>query len=169
MIGFKAYVYDGAETARGILAALRAEKPHFDRIGEIAEVSRQKDGTIAIHSTWAQDDGATGKALGAGAVAGALAGALLSAMFSPPAVPFGAALGGSLGAGFGAVHGLSLADPRLEDFASALDRDTSALILVAEEEALAHFEPPGGYLIQSTLSAKDIEALRRAIVRAEPV
>ncbi len=58
-------------------------------------------------------------------------------------------------------------DPRLDDFAASLERDTSALILVAEGPTLTDFgvavEPFGGELIETNLDEKDINALRKTL------
>jgi len=58
-------------------------------------------------------------------------------------------------------------DPRLDEFAASLTNDTSALILVGEDETLAEFvtgvEPFGGRIIETDLDEKDIKALRKAL------
>ena len=58
-------------------------------------------------------------------------------------------------------------DPKLDAFAAALDKDTSALILVGEEATLLDFatavEPFGGEVIDTNLDEKDVEALKKAM------
>ena len=51
----------------------------------------------------------------------------------------GAAVGGSMGAMFGLADQIAFEDPRLEEFAASLTKDTSALVLVGEKVTLADF------------------------------
>lgn len=80
-------------------------------------------------------------------------------------------MGGSLGAMFGAADEIAFDDPRLDDFAAALDYDTSALVLVGDETTLADFvsavEPYGGKIIETDLNEDDIKALKKALKKAE--
>jgi len=75
-----------------------------------------------------------------------------------------------MGALFGATDEIAFDDPKLDDFAASLDKDTSALILVGEEATLADFasavEPFGGKVIDTGLDEKDIKALRKALKKA---
>ena len=79
----------------------------------------------------------------------------------------GAAVGGSLGGLFGLSADVAFDHPGLDDFAAALDKDTSALVLVGEEATLADFgaavEPFGGEVIDTTLDEKDVKALKKAL------
>jgi len=79
-------------------------------------------------------------------------------------------MGGSLGAMFGAAGEIALDDPRLDDFAASLAKDTSALVLVAEEPTIADFAtavtPFGGKVIETNLNESDIKALRKAYKKA---
>ena len=126
-------------------------------------VSRSNLGFIRIHSTWAQDDSAVGVGTGFGALTGALLGMLLG----PGGALAGAATGGSLGALFGVTDEIAFDDPRLDDFAASLKKDTSALILVGEAVTLADFttavEPFGGTVIQTNLNENEVNALRKAL------
>lgn len=76
----------------------------------------------------------------------------------------GAAMGGSVGAVSSASSEVALDDPRLDDFAASLAKDTSALILVGERASILDFtsavEPFGGTVIETNLDEKDIKALR---------
>jgi len=67
----------------------------------------------------------------------------------------------------GASDEVAFDDPRLDEFAASLTNDTSALILVGEDETLAEFvtgvEPFGGRIIETDLDEKDIKALRKAL------
>ena len=49
-------------------------------------------------------------------------------------------MGGSMGGLLGLSADLAYDDPALDDFADALDKDTSALVLVGEEATLADFD-----------------------------
>ena len=76
-------------------------------------------------------------------------------------------MGGSMGAMFGAADEIAFDDPRLDDCATALDKDTSALVLTGEEVTLADFvsavEPFGGKIIETNLNEDDVKALRKAL------
>ena len=130
----------------------------------MAVVSRSKHGHLRVNSTWGQDDQA-GKGLGWGVVAGGLMGALAG----PGGAVAGATLGGYVGAVAGAGVELALENTTLEDFAASLERDSSALILVREEETLGDFlsavEPFGGELIETNLDEKDVKAFADRVLR----
>ena len=166
MVVFKAFVFNGKRTAGKALATLEDHTPVYPWVDDAAVVSRSKLGIIRIHSTWAQDDSAVGAGTGFGAVTGGLLGALLG----PGGAMAGAAVGGSLGATFGIAGELAVDDPRLDDFAASLTKDTSALILVAEQATIADFTsavtPFGGKVIETNLDEKDIKTLRKALKRA---
>jgi uncharacterized membrane protein len=167
MYGFKAFVFDGKRTAGKAFDTLEDYTPAYVWVDDVAEVSRNKHGSIRVHSTWAQDDSDVGAGLGFGAITGGLIGMLLG----PGGALAGAAVGGSLGALIGATDEVAFDDPALDDFADSLNNDTSALILVGEEATLADFvsavTPYGGKTVQVDLSEDDIKALRRAMKRSE--
>jgi uncharacterized membrane protein len=166
MYGFKAFVFKGRKTASDALATLEDHMPVYPWIDDAAVVSRSKLGFTRINSTWAQDDSAVGVGTGLGAVTGGLLGMLLG----PGGALAGAAAGGSLGAMFGIAGEIAFDDPRLDDFAASLAKDTSALVLVGERPTLADFtsalEPFGGKVIETALDDKDIKALRKALKKA---
>jgi uncharacterized membrane protein len=163
MVVFKAFVFNGKRTAGKALDTLEDHMPVYPWIDDAAVVSRSKLGFIRIHSTWAQDDSAVGVGTGFGAVTGGLLGALLG----PGGAMAGAAMGGSLGATFGVAGEVAVDDPRLDDFAASLAKDTSALILVAEQATIADFTsavaPFGGKVIETNLNGDDVKALRKAL------
>jgi len=167
MYGFKAFVFDGKKTARKAFYTLEDYTPEYNWIDDVAEMSCSKHGAIRVHSTWAQDDSEVGAGTGFGAVTGGLIGLLLG----PGGALAGAAVGGSLGAMFGAADEVAFEDPRLDDFAAALDNDTSALVLVGEETTLGDFvsavEPFGGKIIETNLNEDDVKALRKALRKAD--
>ena len=163
MYGFKAFVFNGKKTAGEALDTLEDHMPSYTWIEDAAVVSRSKFGIIRIHSTWAQDD----SAIGAGTGVGALTGGLLGLLLGPGGALAGAAAGGSLGALFGVTDRIAFDDPRLDDFATALGRDTSALVLVGETPILADFvmavAPFGGKIIETDLDGDDVKALSKAL------
>ena len=166
MYGFKAFVFDGKRTAGKALEALEDHMPVYPWIDDAAVVSRSKLGIIRIHSTWAQNDSAVGVGTGFGALTGALLGLLLG----PGGALAGAAVGGSMGALFGVSDEIAFDDPRLDDFAASLVKDSSALILVGEAITLADFttavEPFGGRIIETNLDENEVNALRKALNKA---
>ena len=163
---FKAFVFQGRRTAAKALETLEDRTPVYPWINDAAVVSRGKLGFTRVHSTWAQDD----SAIGAGTGFGALTGALLGCLLGPAGALAGAATGGSLGALFGVADEVAFDDPRLDDFAASLVKDSSALILVAEPTTIADFTsavtPFGGKVIETNLDEKDIKTLRKALKKA---
>jgi len=72
-----------------------------------------------------------------------------------------------VGALFGVSDEIDFDDPRLDDFAAALAKDTSALVLIGEAATIADFTaavlPFGGRIIETNLDEKDIKALKKAL------
>jgi uncharacterized membrane protein len=166
MYGFKAFVFNGKRTAGKALDTLEDHMPVYPWIDDAAVVSRSKLGFTRIHSTWAQDDSAIGVGTGVGAVTGGLLGMLLG----PGGALAGAAAGGSVGAMLGVGDEIAFDDPRLDDFANSLAKDTSALILVGEKASIADFtsavQPFGGKVIETNLDDKDVAALKKALKKS---
>ena len=98
---------------------------------------------------------------------GALTGGLIGLLLGPGGALAGAAMGGSVGALFGVANEVVFDDPRLDDFAAALDRDTSALVLVGEAPLIADFTsavaPFGGKIIETNLDDADVAKLKAAM------
>jgi uncharacterized membrane protein len=167
MYVFKAFVFKGKRTAGKALDTLEDHMPVYPWIEDAAVVSRSKLGFVRIHSTWAQDDSAIGVGTGVGAMTGALLGLLLG----PGGALAGAATGGSLGALMGVGDEITFDDPRLDDFAASLAKDTSALILVGERATIADFTsavtPFGGKVIETNLDDNDVKALRKALKKSD--
>jgi len=163
MFGFKAFVFNGKKTAGKALETLEDHMPVYPWIDDAAVVSRSKLGFTRIHSTWAQDDSAVGVGTGMGAVTGALLGMLLG----PAGAAAGAAVGGSVGALFGATDEIVFDDPRLDEFAASLAKDTSALVIVGEVATIADFtsavQPFGGRIIETNLNEDSVKSLRKAL------
>ena len=94
-------------------------------------------------------------------------GALLGLLAGPGGALAGATAGGSIGALIGLGSEVVLDDPRLDEFASSLERDTSALVLVGEKPTIADFgsivEPLGGKVVKTDLTENDVNAIRKAL------
>jgi uncharacterized membrane protein len=163
MYGFEAVIFNGKRTARKALDTLEDSGAVYGWIDDVAIMSRNKLGFISIHSTWAQDD----SAVGAGGGWGMATGALLGLIAGPGGAMAGAAAGGSMGALIGLGSEVALDDPRLDDFAQALDKDTSALVLVGEKPTIADFgaivEPLGAKIVKTDLDEDDIKTIRKAL------
>ena len=163
MYRFEAVGFNGKRTARKALDTLEDHGPAYGWIDDVALVSRNKLGFTSIHSTWAQDD----TAVRAGGGWGMVTGALLGLLAGPGGALAGAAGGGSIGALMGAGSEIALDDPRLDALAAALDKDTSALILVGEKPTVADFgavvEPLGGKIVKTDLDGDDVDAIRKAL------
>jgi uncharacterized membrane protein len=161
MYGFKAFLFDGKNTARKAFDTLEEYTPVYGWIDDVAELSKNKRGAMRVHSTWAQDS----SAVGADATFGAVTAGLVGLLFGPAGAAVGAIAGGSLGGMLGDDANDAFRDPVLDEFASSLDNDTSALILVGDEATLADFtsavEPFGGKIVQTDLNDDDIKALRK--------
>ena len=162
--------FEGRKTAGKALDTIEEERG-YRWSDNVAVISKSKNGFIRIHSTWAHDD----SDLAVGVSFGALTGALIGAMMGPGGAIAGAAgagafAGGSLGGMFGGLVELIQGDPRLDRFASTLTDDTSALILVGDEQSadefVSVFSPLNGELIETNLNEHDVNALREAL-RAE--
>ena len=162
MIGFKAITFQGQKTASKAFHTLEEYSPEYYWIDDVALVSRSKHGHIRVHSTWAQDE--SGKS---GLAWGAITGGLVGMLFGPGGAAAGAAIGGGIAGTFGVAADVAFNDPRLDDFAASLEKDTSALIIVGEEATLADFfsaaEPFGGEVIDTNLDEKDVKALKKAM------
>jgi uncharacterized membrane protein len=163
MYGFEAVVFNGRRTARKALDTLEDHAPAYVWIDNVAILARNKLGFVSIYSTWAQDD----RNVGAGASWGMITGALLGLIAGPGGALAGAAAGGSMGALMGIGSEVVLDDPRLDAFAQALEKDTSALVLVGEKPTIADFgaivEPLGGKVVKTDLNEKDVDAIRKAL------
>lgn len=166
MYGYLAVVFKGKGAAKEALRTLEDFTPAYVWIDDVAVVSRGKLGVTHVHSTWAQDD--SDVAMGGGW--GLLTGALIGLLLGPSGALAGAAMGGYLGVLGGTLGDILSDDPRLDELAEALGKDTSALILVGEKPSLADFEsavePLGGKIIKSDLKTDDIKALRKALKAA---
>lgn len=163
MSGYIAVVFNGKRTAGKALDTLEESGVEYPWVDDVAVVQKNHLGAIKVNSTWAQADSATGASAGLGALTGGLVGML----FGPGGALAGAAISGALGGLFGAAANASIADPRLDAFASALTHNTSALIVVGDESELEAFAaapmPAGGQVFKSDLSAGDIKKIKKAL------
>lgn len=164
MVGAKVFAFQGKKTASKALDTIEDHAPVYAWADDVAVVSRSKHGFIKVNSTWAQDD----DAVSGGGGWGALTGGLIGALAGPAGALAGAIGGGSVGGLMGTGINVAIDDPRLDAFAKGLDKDTSALILVAEKATLADFygavEPLGGVeVVDTELNEEDVKALRKAL------
>ena len=164
---FRAITFEGSRTASKALNAI-AENNDYTWIDEVAVLSCGKHGFIRVDSTWAQSD----TSVGASAGWGALTGALLGALMGPQGAIAGAIGAGAFGVGtlsalFSGMFNLAVSDPRLDDFAASLKKDTSALVLVSDvvfaNEFGTVFAPYGGKVIETEINEHDVEAIRQAL------
>ena len=72
-----------------------------------------------------------------------------------------------MGALFGATDEIVFDDPRLDEFAASLAKDTSALVIVGEVATIADFtsavQPFGGRIIETNLNEDSVKSLRKAL------
>lgn len=163
MIVFKALIFEGRRTAQKALDTLEDNFPTYGWIDDVAIVSRNKLGYLSVHSTWAQDDRNVEGGIGWGALTGGLLGALLG-----PGGALAGALGGAFTGGLvGTGINMDLNDPNLNKFANRLKKNSSALILVAEQATVEEFVTAIGVvdaeIIDTQLNYEDIKALRKEL------
>ena len=134
---FKAFTFEGKRTANKAINKMEDMTNSyvwFDD-GNVAEISVNKRGHYRVHSTWAQDDTNVSGGIGIGAILGGVIGLLLG----PGGALAGAAIGGSLGGLIGNSDNVEFNDPTLADFAASLQPDTSALVIMGEENVVDEF------------------------------
>ena len=163
MVEFKAYMFDGKRTASKALDTLEDYAPAYTWIDDVAMVSRSKDGHLRVYSTWGQDERAK-----SGINWGAIVGGVIGLLFARrKGAMIGSSIGGAVGGFLGWGKDVALDDPKLDQFASSLSRDTSSLVLVGDEALMSSFseavEPFGGELIETQLADKDVKALKSAM------
>ena len=162
MINVRAIVFQGKRTAAKALATID-EQGFYGWIDDVSVISVGKLGFTRVESTWAQDD----KIVEAEAGWGALTCGLVGALFGPGGALAGTLGGGAIGGLVGGAFNSEIADPRLDEFASQMKKDTSALVLVADEPTLAEFvtatEGFDGEIIETELDAKDVKEIRKAL------
>jgi uncharacterized membrane protein len=138
MTYFRAFTFAGKKTARQAFDEIEDDLYTYDWYFEddVADISVSKNGHIRVHSTWAQDSSNTPEGIGLGGILGGLIGLL----FGPGGAIAGAAIGGTVGGLIGHHENVKFDDPALDDFAATLLPDTSALIYIGDEDAVAAFE-----------------------------
>ncbi len=136
MVILKAYTFDGKRTARKVINAIEDSSEDFIWEDDVALISVNKHGHIRVHSTWAQDSSNVAGGLSLGTITGGVIGIL----FGPGGVIAGAAIGGTIGGLMGHHENVKFDDPELDNFAASLVKDTSALVLLGDEEVLNEFE-----------------------------
>lgn len=165
MLHVNAFVFDGKKTAGKVLDTLEEETPTKVKrwIDDVAVVSRSKNGFVRVNSTWAESD----DAVAAGAGFGAITGGLIGATMGPGGALAGALAGGSLAGLTGLGVSVAVEDPRLEELGARLGDNTSALVLVANDDLGSDFrsaiEPYEATLIETDINDHDVKALREQL------
>lgn len=135
MVNFKAYTFVGKKTARQVLDGIEDSDLDYIWDDDVATISVNARGHIKVHSTWAQDSSNVSGGISLGAITGGLIGLL----FGPGGALAGAAVGGSIGGIIGHRDNVEFDDPALDDFAASLLNDTSALILLGNDDIVTEF------------------------------
>jgi uncharacterized membrane protein len=135
MTNFKAFTYDGKNTARKVLDVIEDSTATYYWEDDVALISVNKKGRVRVHSTWAQDSSNVPGGISFGAITGGLIGLL----FGPGGALAGAAVGGSIGGLIGHHDNVKFDDPALDNFASSLVNDSSALVLLGDDDVVAEF------------------------------
>jgi uncharacterized membrane protein len=160
MAVFKAYMFEGSRTASKALNELEDYTPAYSWVDDVAMVSRSKDGHLRIESTWAQDERAK-SGINWGAIIGGIIGLLLA---KKKGAMIGSSIGGTVGGLLGWGKDVKLDDPKLDQFASSIHKNSSSLVLVGDESTMSAFsdavEPFGGTLIETHIDDKDINTLK---------
>jgi uncharacterized membrane protein len=130
---FKAFTFEGKNTAGKTLEELEYSNNTWGWFDDVAEISVNKRGTYRVHSAWAQD---SNKVTG-GIEFGAYLGGILGLIFGPGGALAGAAAGGSIGGMIGHHVNAKHNDPVLDAFAASLLPDTSALVMIGDKVTLA--------------------------------
>jgi uncharacterized membrane protein len=168
MTFFRAFTFEGKRTASKALATVE-ENGSFVWIDDVAVISVGKLGRAKVESSWAQSDSTVGASAGCGALTGALIGALAG----PGGALAGAIGGGAMAGLVGAGVDVAVSDPRLEEFADEMKKDTSALILVDDglygDEFSTAFDSYGGDFVETELNEKDVMEIRNALGQAQKV
>jgi len=130
---FKAFTFQGKNSAGKTLDDLESHNNTWDWFDEIAEISVNKRGTYRVHSTWAQDSAKVPGGIGYGA----LLGGVIGLIFGPGGALAAAAVGGSIGGLIGHHLNVKFNDPVLDDFAASLLNDTSAIVIIGDKVSIA--------------------------------
>ncbi|RUM73619.1 MAG: hypothetical protein DSZ12_06930 [Sulfurovum sp.] len=162
MLIFTAYVFKGRKTAEKTLEALESGTDDYVWIDDVAVVSKDTLGKVRVHSTWAQDEmGASGLGLGA------LTSAILAYLVDPTKVLASAVAGGTLGGLTGLTMDEAFNDPRLDALGDELSKDSSALVLVLDDSAVAAYkavmDPYNGKLIEVDVDDNDVAFIKERV------
>ena len=158
-----AFVFEGWRTAEKVLAKLEQQSRGERRwIDDVAVISRARSRRTRVTTTWAEDPD---DRLASGF--GALTGGLIGSMAGPAGALTGALAGGKMFGMVGSGMDMKFEEPELDEFASRLAEDTSALVLLADDETSADFrsamEPYEATLIETELDDRELSALRELL------
>ena len=130
-------VYSGADRADEVLTGFRDLNPmESEWTDNVGVIERHKNGRISTYGAIGTDDswGEEGAKPAVGLSAGAVTGMLLGTLAGPAGVAAGGALGLTLGGIIGTADEESSDEPTFEIIRAKLSRDSSALVLLADEE-----------------------------------
>lgn len=151
------FLFEGDETAAEVRRALQdAHAGAYPWVPEIGLIERHKNGRVSMRATcqgraFEEEEGEIPLVAG---VIGGLTGALIG-LFAGPGLLLGLFAGGAAGAAIGAVDEFSKEDTIYGDLKKRLGKDSSAILLLAEEEHVA--------ALQALLEAEAPEVVRREI------
>jgi hypothetical protein len=169
-------IYSGAGRANEVLYGFQTLHPgEYDWAANIGLIDRHKTGRISIYGSlglyedW-EEEGA--KPL-LGLSAGGITGTLLGALAGPAGMAMGGALGLALGGLFGTVDEEVSDQPMLDVIRSKLPKDSSALVLLADEGYVDKLIAAVGkdarevyqHTVREELRGRLDEALREAATR----
>jgi len=129
-------IYSGAGRADEVLTGFQELHPaDYDWTENIGVIERHKTGRISIYGALGSDEswGEEGAKPLVGLSAGGVTGALIGALAGPAGMAAGGALGLALGGLFGAADEEESDQPVFDIIRAKLGRDSSALVLLADE------------------------------------
>jgi len=132
-------VFSGSGRAQEVLTGFQELHPTDNWTENIGVIERKKSGRVAIYGALGDSLGEEGAAPALGLGTGGLTGLLIGSL----AGPVGLAVGGSLGAVFGTLLGAAdeedVDQPFFDIIRAKLDKDSSALVLLADEGLVDQF------------------------------
>ncbi len=157
--------FKGSNRAQEVLDGYMTSNPQERWPYEAGIIQRHKLGRISVYQNygldWREEDELTAAGLGLGGMTGALIGAL--------AGPVGAAVGGSFGAAMGGIVGAVDEDedePVYEVIRGKLEKDSSAILLLADDEVIDKMFAALEKLGVDSLRRRISEELRGQLVAA---
>lgn len=161
-----AVAFDGTHTAEMELSALRTSRDD-PWLNEVAVLEHHSGGRFSMKAT--SPDYGDEDHVGAGIAIGGGTGLLLGMIAGPLGLLFWGTMGALTGGAVGASEQPGAFDPLVEQVKDALPRNSSALILVAEnataEELVSAVEARGRQVVRQEMTDEQVEQLKQAAVR----